>query len=71
MLKEAGIKGIYALGSTSEPVCQIPVGLNRVGMVLPGGLNPVAAAVEAGIEIESIAESGLIDFQQLISFSQL
>jgi len=71
VLKEAGIKGIYALGNTSEPVCQIPVGLNRVGMVLPGGLNPVAAAVEAGIEIESIAESGLIDFQQLISFNQL
>jgi len=71
VLKEAGIRGIYALGNTSEPVCQIPVGLNRVGMVLPGGLNPVAAAVEAGIEIESIAESGLIDFQQLISFSQL
>ena len=71
VLKEAGIKGIYALGNTSEPVCQIPVGLNRVGMVLPGGLNPVAAAVEAGIEIENIAESGLIDFQQLQSFSRL
>lgn len=71
MLKEAGISGVYALGNTSEPICQIAVGLNRVGMVLLGGLNPVAAAVEAGIAIENIAESGLIDFQQLISFWEL
>ncbi len=71
MLKEAGIGGVYALGNTSEPICQITVDLNRVGIVLLGGLNPVAAAVEAGIEVESIAESGLIDYQQLKSFWQL
>ena len=40
-------------------------------MVLLGGLNPVAAAVEAGIEVENMAESGLIDFQRLTSFEQL
>jgi len=70
-LKEAGIGGVYALGNTSEPICQIAIDLNRVGMVLLGGLNPVAAAVEAGIEIENIAESGMIDFEQLTSFWQL
>jgi len=71
VLKETGIGGVYALGNTSEPICQITVDLNRVGIVLLGGLNPVAAAVEAGIEVESIAESGLIDYQQLKSFWQL
>ena len=71
VLKEAGIGGVYALGNTSEPVCQIPVGLNRIGVVQLGGLNPTAAAIEAGIEIENMAESGLIDFQQLHSFWQL
>jgi hypothetical protein len=71
ILKEVGITGVYALGNTSEPVCQIPVGLNQVGLVLLGGLNPVAAAVEAGIEVENVAESGLIDFEQLTSFWQL
>jgi repressor of nif and glnA expression len=71
MLREAGINGVYVLGNTSEPVCQIGVGLNRVGMVLLGGLNPVAAAFEAGIDVTNIAESGLIDFQQLTSFWQL
>lgn len=71
LLNEAGIGGVYVLGNTSEPICQISVDLNRVGMVLLGGLNPVAAAVEAGIEIECIAESGIIDFSQLHSFWQL
>ncbi|MFC1918509.1 NrpR regulatory domain-containing protein [Chloroflexota bacterium] len=71
MLKEIGIGGIYAIGNTSEPLCQIPVAVNRIGVVQLGGLNPVAAAVEAGIEIDNIAESGLIDFQKLQSFWQL
>ncbi len=70
-LKKAGIGGIFALGNTSEPICQIAVGVNRAGMVLYGGLNPVAAVVEAGIEVENIAESGLIDFRQLKSFWKL
>jgi len=70
-LKEAGINGVFALGNMSEPICQISVGMNRVGMVLRGGLNPVAAAVEAGIRVESVAESGMMDFQQLSSFSLL
>lgn len=70
-LKEAGIGGVYVLGNTSEPVCQIAGSLNRVGMVLLGGLNPVAAAVETGFEVENIAESGMIDFQELTSFWQL
>jgi len=71
MVNEAGIGGVYALGNTSEPVCQIPVGLNRVGIVQLGGLNPVAAAVESGIEVENIAESGMIDFEQLVPYWQL
>jgi repressor of nif and glnA expression len=71
VLKEAGIGGMLALGDTSESLCQIPVGINRVGVIQLGGLNPVAAAVEAGIEIENVAESGLIDFERLHSVWEL
>ena len=70
-LHVAGINGVYVLGGVSESVCQIAVSLNRVGMVLLGGLNPVAAAAEAGIAVENIAESGLIEFEQLISYTNL
>lgn len=70
-LKQRGIGGVVMIGDTSEPVCEIPVGLNRVGVILLGGLNPVAAAEEAGIETENKAMSGIIDYSQLISFWEL
>ena len=70
-LKSAGMNAVYLLGNTSEPVCQIEVGLNRVGMVLLGGLNPVAAAAEAGIDIANTAESGLIDYNRLVDIRQV
>ena len=70
-LKEAGIGGVYTVGHTSEPLCQIPVAQNRIGVIQLGGLNPMAAVVEAGIAVDSIAESGLIDFRRLHSFREL
>lgn len=70
-LRQTGINGLYVLGNTSEPVCQVSVGLNRVGMVLLGGLNPVAAAVEAGIDVDNVSESGAVDYDQLVGFRQL
>lgn len=70
-LKAAKINGVYALGNTSEPVCQISVGTNRIGMALLGGMNPVAAAVEAGIDVDNVAESGMLTYQQLINFRDL
>lgn len=70
-LKDAGFGGLIMIGEPNEPVCEIPVGLNKVGMILLGGLNPVAAAVEAGIEAENTAMCGLLDYSDLVSFQQL
>jgi repressor of nif and glnA expression len=71
MLRESGIHGVYAVGNTSESVCQISVGLNRIGVVQLGGLNPIAAAVEAGFTLENTAESGLIDYERLVNIAEL
>ena len=70
-MKEAGLGGVYALGNTSEPPCRVAVGLNRVGMILLGGLNPVAAASEAGVDIDNIGESGVVDFETLTSVYEI
>lgn len=70
-LKELGIGGLMVMGNTSEPVCEIPVELNRIGMVLVGGLNPVAAAEEAGIEAENYAMSAVMEYQNLVNFSEV
>ncbi|MBN1855490.1 MAG: DUF128 domain-containing protein [Dehalococcoidia bacterium] len=70
-LREAGINPVYVLGNTSESVCQISVGMNRIGMVLLGGLNPVAAAAEAGLDIDNTAESGVLPYDQLVDIDTL
>jgi len=70
-LKEAGLNGMLVIGETSEAVCEVPIELNRIGMVLLGGLNPVAAAAEAGIEVESQAMGTVLDYQSLIKFEEL
>ncbi len=70
-LKNAGLGGIFLMGNISEPVCEIPVDLNRVGIILIGGLNPVAAAREAGIESDNHAMSVLVDYQTLMKVSEV
>ena len=70
-LKEARLNGVLVIGETSEAVCEVPIELNRIGMVLLGGLNPVAAAAEAGIEVENQAMSTVLDYQSLIKLEEL
>jgi repressor of nif and glnA expression len=70
-LNDAGLGGLLAIGTASEPVCGIPVELNRVGIILVGGLNPVAMAKEAGIEVEHDAMGTVIEYQKLVRFSEL
>jgi HTH-type transcriptional regulator, global nitrogen regulator NrpRI len=70
-LKDAGMNGLLAMGNTSEPVCEVSMELNKVGMVLIGGLNPVAAAEEAGIEAETHAMSTVMEYRNLIRFREL
>jgi repressor of nif and glnA expression len=70
-LHEVGLGGLVIMGNTSEPLCEIPVGLNRVGLILLGGLNPVAAAMEAGIDVENAAMGGMVEFSRLRSFWDL
>ncbi|UCD21937.1 MAG: DUF128 domain-containing protein [Chloroflexota bacterium] len=70
-LKEADLGGVLMMGEVSKSVCEIPVELNKVGMILTGGLNSVAAAVESGIEVENYAMSTIMEYQDLIKFWEL
>jgi len=70
-LKAAGLGGLLLMGNTSEPICEIPMELNRIGIILFNGLNPVAAAKEAGIEAESYGMSTVVEYQSLIKFQEL
>ncbi len=70
-LKSASISPPLVTGSAGKPVSGVPVGPGKTGLVLTGGLNPVAAAVEAGIGISSKAMSGLLDYSELVDFFSL
>ncbi|HEX15545.1 MAG TPA: DUF128 domain-containing protein [Deltaproteobacteria bacterium] len=67
-LKGARIGGVLEIGEVGRPVCEIPVDENKVGVILLGGLNPVACAQEEGIEAENFAMSTTLDFRELTDF---
>jgi repressor of nif and glnA expression len=63
-----GIGGILLIGEPNRPLLEIPVGIDKVGMVIVGGLNPVAALEESGIPTESKAMSTLHEYSGLTDF---
>jgi repressor of nif and glnA expression len=44
---------------------------NKIGLILIGGLNPVAAAQESGWEAENHCMSTMVDYQSFIDFNDL
>jgi repressor of nif and glnA expression len=70
-LKIANLNGLTMMGEVSKAVCGVPVEVNKVGMILIGGLNPVAAAVESGIEVENRAMSTIMEYKDLVKFWEL
>ncbi|MBN1368590.1 MAG: DUF128 domain-containing protein [Dehalococcoidales bacterium] len=70
-LKKSGFYGVLTVGETSSKVCETNVELNKVGIILTGGLNPVTAAVEAGIECDNHSMSTILDYGELTDYRKL
>jgi hypothetical protein len=70
-LRKVRIGGVLSIGEVSEPICQIYVDLNKVGMILTGGLNPIACVQEAGIKTENRGMAAVMDYQELRKFSEI
>jgi len=70
-LERIGLGGILMIGKPGRPLLDIPVPEGRVGMIVAGGLNPLAAVEESGITTENIAMRTLFEFEQLIPFWEL
>jgi len=70
-MKDADIHGVFVMGEVSEPICEIPVDMNKMGLILVGGLNPVACVQEAGINVESRAMSTVMNYGDLTPFSEI
>ena len=70
-LYKKGIRGVLAIGNPNQPLLEMPVGLDKVGIIIVGGLNPIAAVEESGIVTTSKAMSTLHQFADLVSFGDL
>jgi repressor of nif and glnA expression len=57
-MERQGLDGILAVGSPNQPLFGIPVAEGRTGLIVKGGLNPVAALHEANVPVtfHSLAE---------------
>lgn len=70
-LKEKNIGGILKIGEPNQPLLEIPVGVDKAGLVIVGGLNPIAALEESGIPCVSKAMSTLYNFLDMIHFKDV
>ncbi len=70
-MSERGIRGLLLIGSPNAPLLEVPVGTDKAGVAVVGGLNPVAALEEQGIPTESRAMSALYDNSRLVPFIEI
>ena len=63
-LDRQGLGAILEIGRPNQPLLGIPVAEGRVGMVVMGGLNPIAAICESGIAAEVHSLVGLEDYSR-------
>ena len=66
-----GVGGVLAVGRPDQPLLDIPVPMGRAGLIVCGGLNPIAAMVESGIPSSSSAMHTLCEYGELVDYTQL
>jgi len=69
--EQIGLGGVIAVGLPNQPLLDIPVTQGCVGIIVAGGLNPIAAVVESGISTTSSAMHSLCSFSQLVEYKSL
>lgn len=70
-LRACGIYGVLSIGGIGSPLCETVVGVNKAGMILIGGLNPVASIHEQGIEGDNLAMSTVMEFAEMRSIWEI
>lgn len=70
-LAQIGLGGVLLVGKPNRPLLDVPVPEGRAGLVVLGGLNPLAAVQEAGITTKNKALTGLFEFERLAPFREL
>jgi HTH-type transcriptional regulator, global nitrogen regulator NrpRI len=64
-MKANGLVDFAVLARPGEKICEIQFNHDKVGLITLSGLNPAAALVESGIEVEIRPMCGMIDVTRL------
>jgi len=70
-LEQIGLGGILMTGKPNQPLLDIPVSTGRLGIIVAGGLNPIAALEECGVTTISRSLHDLCDFDKLQSIDSI
>jgi len=70
-LIEIGLGAISEIGMSGQPLLEIPVSHGRVGVILVGGLNPIAILEENDHRIFSRAISTFVEYDRLFNYNDL
>ena len=69
-LQRIGMGSLLCLGHPGQALYDVPVGPQRAGAVVIGGLNPISIFEETGIRVNSRALSGVLDYKELFHYSE-
>jgi hypothetical protein len=69
-LTDIGLGAIMEIGLPGQPLLDIPVSFSRVGVIVAGGLNPIAILEEREHRIFSRALSGLLEYDRLFHYEE-
>ena len=67
-MHERGLGGDIIMGEASLPFLDIPVTEGRTGLILMGGINPLAVLHEVGIPATMRSLSGMVDIARFMPF---
>lgn len=70
-LDEIGLGAFLKIGRPSRDLLNVPVHEGCCGLIVIGGLNPVAVFEESGISVSYSALTGYMEFNRLFHFSQI
>ena len=60
-----------AVSKPGQLILGVSPGVDKMGIAVMGGLNPLVAVEEAGIRTQSKAISTIVDFKELVSIEEV
>jgi len=70
-LAKAGFSGILEVGEPNTDVLGAEVGRDHIGIVVVGGTNTAAAAIEQGYNLKTHAMSRLIEYKEMVHINEI